>query len=149
MSRITPEIEQVIRIAEGRDYPYGSDLRTGCRFYPDEAYEDGIDRSAKTPQEMHPNACTCDTCSDPAQFMTFCDEDTALYICERCIEKFALEALVDREPFVPGVMDWSSIKDWHTDGDTFTFIDVKGNEEEIDAENMAAIAIHHHQNKKA
>lgn len=63
-------------------YPNQHDLDAGCRFYPDEAFQD------------EPNGC--DTCDKDAEYMTCPDgEDYELYICKRCVKRFSLEDYVD------------------------------------------------------
>lgn len=94
----TEKRSDVIREAEILGYPYRSDLETGCRFYEDEAYIDGVQDDCVDPWEQHPNACGCDTCDNPAKYMTFPDGgdgETCLYICTDCVKRFKLESLVD------------------------------------------------------
>lgn len=98
MKKLSAEQLRVIQVADERGYGDIESLKAGARFYPDEGFEDGIDRNGKTSEEMHPNASGCDTCDDPAQFMTCPEgEDFELYICECCVAKFGLETFVDRQ----------------------------------------------------
>jgi len=70
---------------------------TGVRFYMDESYLDFI--KGKLDAE---DCCTCDDLHGPASYMTCPDaeEDTVLYVCEKCIREYDLEMFVDRA--VPG-----------------------------------------------
>lgn len=76
---------------EQNPYQYVRD--NGSRFYRDEAYDDG---------DEHENANTCDTCDEPAQWMTFAEPeedggDYATYCCQACAEKYGITDLIDKE----------------------------------------------------
>lgn len=105
----TEERLKIIKNANALGYPFTTDLlHSECRFYPDEAYEDGApdprqeNITGLSLEELHPNASGCDCCGDPADFMT-CpypeghpDEDVTLYLCLVCANKYELTALVDQ-----------------------------------------------------
>ena len=71
-------------------HPYKGVLKDSI-FYRDEAYAEG---------EQHANIC--DTCSNPAQYMTFStpknegsEEGSAYYICEDCVEAYGMEHKIE------------------------------------------------------
>lgn len=102
VKELTGVQKEALVLATVREYPYADSLAyQGAMFYADEAYYDGEDLSKATEEEKHPYANGCDTCSDPAEYMTFpypaghMHEELCLYICPKCVAKYGLEAFVE------------------------------------------------------
>jgi hypothetical protein len=85
----------LIQTAQAAGYPYTDDLKGGCEFYTDEAFFDGENPAGADAWEQHPNANTCDTCDQPAPYMTCPSDSVTLYICPACAAKYGLGAIIE------------------------------------------------------